>query len=413
MAMNKRPVVIIENFYRNTIGGHKSGIWVITIESLLTAAGFSITIPFLSLYLFQERGLTMTIIGTIMMAAGLFAALSHVFGGEISDRIGRRPVIIIALSIRVLMYAVMATLVGFTAPVWSILTCYFIGQAIGMMERPAASAIVTDLSPRRKLTETYGLLRVGMNLGWAVGPAIGGYMAISLSYSWLFGVATLLTGLAFIIVSFFLRETYTKPIEKLDLRSISSVLKDNSFMVFSIISILFFLLMGQMMSTLSIYTVDIVGLSTAQYGLLLTTNGLIVVFLQYPVAYNLGSFSKSRLLIIGSLLHTIGFFIFGLSGAFAMSIVAMVIITLGEIIHAPTSLAVVGEIAPQRYRGRYMGIFGLTQIIGVSVGPLLGGILLDVFPSEPFILWGSLASLGIAAAGGYYLWNKKYRTTGV
>ncbi|MCJ7769774.1 MAG: MFS transporter [Dehalococcoidales bacterium] len=409
--MNKRPAVIIENFYRNAIGRHKAGIWIVSLQSLLTAAGFSITIPFLSLYLFQDRGLTMTVVGIIMMAAGLFAALAHVLGGEISDRIGRRPVIIIALSIRTLMYAVMAILIGFTAPLWSIVTCYFIGQAIGMMERPASSAIVTDLSPRKKLTEAYGLLRVGMNLGWAAGPAIGGYMAMSVSYSWLFGVAALLTALAFIIVSFFLRETYTKPIEKLNLRSMSSVVKDSSFMVFSIISILFFLLMGQMMSTLSIYTVDIIGLSTAQYGLLLTTNGLIVVLLQYPVAYKLGSFSKSRLLIIGSLLHTIGFFIFGWSGAFAMSIAAMVIITLGEIIHAPTSLAVVGEIAPPKYRGRYMGVFGLTQVIGVSTAPLLGGILLDIFPSEPLIIWGSLASLGIAAAAGYYLWNKRYKTT--
>jgi MFS family permease len=411
MAMNKKPEVIIKNFYRNAIGRHKTGIWIVSLQSLLTAAGFSITIPFLSLYLFQDRGLTMTVVGTIMMAAGLFAAFAHVLGGEISDRIGRRPVIIIALSIRVFMYAVMAILIGFTAPIWSIVTCYFIGQAIGMMERPASSAIVTDLSPKKKLTEAYGLLRVGMNLGWAAGPAIGGYMAISLPYSWLFGVAALLTALAFIIVSFSLRETYTKPIEKLDLRSMSSVVKDRSFMVFSIISILFFLLMGQMMSTLSIYTVDIMGLSTAQYGLLLTTNGLIVVFLQYPVAYKLGSFSKSRLLIIGSLLHTIGFFIFGWSGAFTMSIIAMVIITLGEIIHAPTSLSVVGEIAPQRYRGRYMGVFGLTQIIGISASPLLGGILLDIFPSKPLMIWGPLALLGIAAAAGYYLWSNRYKTT--
>ena len=186
MAMNKKPGIIIKNFYRNAIGRHKTGIWIVSLQSLLTAAGFSITIPFLSLYLFQDRGLTMTVVGIIMMAAGLFAAFAHVLGGEISDRIGRRPVIIIALSIRVFMYAVMAILIGFTAPIWSIVTCYFIGQAIGMMERPASSAIVTDLSPKKKLTEAYGLLRVGMNLGCAAGPAIGGYMAISLSFPQIF-----------------------------------------------------------------------------------------------------------------------------------------------------------------------------------------------------------------------------------
>lgn len=404
---------IINNFYRNAIGRHKAGIWIVTLQSLLTASGFSITIPFLSLYLFQDRGLSMTVVGIIMMASGLFAAFAHISGGEISDRFGRRPVMMVALSVRVLMYAVMAVLVGLTAPVWSIVTCYFIGQAIGMMERPAASAIVADLSPRKKLTEAYGLVRVGVNLGWAAGPAIGGYLAISVAYSWLFGVAALLTALAFIIVSFFFRETYITPTSRQDLTGISSVLKDSSFVIFSAVSLLFFLLMGQMMSTLSIYTVDIIGLSTAQYGLLLTTNGLIVVFLQYPVAYKLGGFSKSRLLIIGCLLQAIGFFIFGFSGAFMMSIVAMIVITLGEIIYAPASLAVVGEIAPQKYRGRYMGVFGLTQILGISVSPLLGGILIDVFPSEHLMIWGPLALLGIAAAAGYYLWGKRYKTTGL
>ncbi len=407
--MSKKLVVAAEDIYRNAIGRFKAGIWIVSLQSLLTAAGFSITIPFLSLYLFQDRGLSMTVVGTIMMVAGLFAAFAHMVGGEMSDRLGRRPIILISLSIRTLMYAVMAILIGFTAPLWSIVVCYFVGQAIGMMGRPASSAIVADLSPKKKLIEAYGLLRVGVNLGWAAGPAIGGYLAISLSYSWLFGAAALLTTLAFIIVLVFLRESYTKLPDKLDIRKIPSIWRDRSFLIFTFISLLFFLLMGQMMSTLSIYTVDVMGFSTAQYGLLLTTNGLIVVLFQYPVAYKLGNYSKSKILIIGSLMHALGYFIFGLSGAFTMSIVAMIIITLGEIIHAPTSLAVVGEIAPQKYRGRYMGVFGISQILGISISSLIGGVLLDLFPSQPLVIWGSIALLGIAAAAGYYLWSIRYK----
>lgn len=398
---------IIKGFYRNAIGRHKAGVWIVTLQALLTASGFSITIPFLSLYLFQDRGLSMTVVGAIVMAAGLFGALAHVSGGEISDRFVRRPIMILALSVRASMYAVMAMLVGLAAPVWSIVICYFIGQAIGMMERPASSAIIADLSPRNKYTEAYGLLRVGINLGWAAGPAIGGYLAVSLAYCWLFAAAALLTIIALIIVSVFYKESYVRPTSHHDTKGISSILKDSSFMIFSIVSLVFFLLMGQMMSTLSIYTVDIAGLSTAQYGLLLTTNGLIVVFLQYPIAYKLGGLPKSRLLITGCLLQAIGFSIFGLSGAFAMGMVAMVIITLGEITYAPASLAVIGEIAPAKYRGRYMGVFGLTQILGISASPLLGGIMLDAFPAEPLVLWGSLSFFGIAAAVGYYLWSKR------
>ncbi len=411
MLTSKKSIsAVIRGFRRKVIGRHKPGIWIISMQSLLTAAGFSITIPFLSLYLFQDRGLSMTIVGTIMLIAGLCSAIAHVLGGELSDRIGRRPVIIGALGIRVLMYLGMAALIEASAAVWTIVVCYFIGQAIGMMGRPASSAIVTDLSPKKRLTETFGLLRVGINLGWAAGPAIGGYLATFLPYSWLFGVAALLTALALLFVLFFLKESHTGTREKTDIRNLTSIVKDRGFLIFTAIGLLVFMLMGQMMSTLSIFTVAIMGLSTAQYGLLLTTNGLIVVLFQYPVAYKLGNTIKSRVLIIGSLLYTFGYLIFGWAGGFSWAVIAIVIITIGEIIHAPTSLAVVGELAPPRYSGRYMGVFGLTQILGMAIGPLLGGILLDAFPATPFAIWGIIAFLGVLAASGYYLWGMKQKT---
>lgn len=409
LTSRKSITAAIRGFRNKVIGRHKPGIWIISLASLVTAAGFSITIPFLSLYLFQDRGLSMTVVGIIMMTAGLCSAIAHVVGGELSDRFGRRPIILVALGVRVLMYSGMAFLIWISAPIWSIVVFYFVGQAVGMMGRPAFAAIVTDLTPKKRLTETYGLLRVGINLGWAAGPAIGGYLAIFLPYSWLFGVAALLTALALLIVLFSLKESRTGTRDKSELSNLISIIKDKNFLIFTAISLLIFLLMGQMMSTLSIFTVDFMGLSTAQYGLILTTNGLIVVLFQYPVAYKLGSFNKSRVLVIGSLLYALGYLIFGWAGGFSLTIIAMVVITLGEIIHAPTSLAVVGELAPAKYSGRYMGVFGLAQILGIAIGSLLGGILLDAFPADPLALWGIIALFGALAASGYYLWGIRHK----
>ena len=205
----KSVSTVIQGFRRKVIGRYRPGIWIITGEALLAAAGFSIVIPFLSLYLFQDRGLSMTIVGIIMMIAGLGSAAAHMVGGELSDRIGRRPVLLGALSTRMLMYFGMAVLIWLSAPIWAIVVSYAIGQSVGMMAWPVASAIVADLSEKRRLTETYGLLRVGINLGWAAGPAIGGYLATFLPYSWLFGVAALLTALALLLTSVSLRESYS------------------------------------------------------------------------------------------------------------------------------------------------------------------------------------------------------------
>lgn len=401
----------IRAFRQKVIKRYRPGIWVVTAEGLLAAAGFSITIPFLALYLFQDRGLSMTIVGIIIMTAGLCSAAAHMVGGELSDRIGRRPVLLGALGIRMIMYLIMAALIWVSAPLWTIVVSYVIGQSVGIMAMPVTAAIVTDLSPKKRLTETYGVLRVGVNLGWAMGPAIGGYLATFLHYSWLFGVAALLTGLALLLILFFLRESYTKSHETRNLRDVFSVAKDRAFLVFTGISLLVFLAMGQMLSTLSVFTVDRMGFSTAQYGLLLTTNGLIVVLFQYPVALKIGKLAKSRVLIVGSLLYALGYLMFGWAGGLSGAVVAMVVITVGEIIHAPISFAVVGELAPSRYRGRYMGFFGLSQFLGIALGPLLGGILLDVFPADPLFIWGAIASLGFAAAIGYYWWGVRHRTT--
>ena len=69
------------------------------------------------------------------------------------------------------------------------------------------------------------------------------------------------------------------------------------------------------------------------------------------------------------------------------------------------SLAVVGEIAPPAWRGRYMGFFGLSETLGMSAGPLVGGILLDSFPAEPYFIWGTIALIACIAAAGFYRWN--------
>lgn len=396
----------IRGFRHDIIGRYKPAIWIITVESLLAAAGFAITIPFLSLYLFQERDLSMTMVGVIMLVAGLFSAAAHMLGGELSDRFGRRPILIWSLIIRMFMYLGMAALIGISAPVWSIVVIYVIGQSVGMMARPASSAIVVDLTQKKYLTETYGLLRVGVNLGWAAGPALGGYLATFLPYYWLFLVAALFTALAFVPVAFSLKETYKKSHEKQDLHNLLPIRKDYIFLIFTGVSILVLLMYGQMMSTLSIFAVDRIGLSTAQYGLLLTTNGLIVVLFQYPIARKLGKIVKSRALVLGSLLYALGYLTFGWAGGFTWAFIAIIIITLGEIIHAPASLAVVGELSPPKYRGRYMGFFGLSQVLGMAFGPLLGGILLDVNHDSPLLLWGIIASLGFFSAIGYYWWGK-------
>jgi MFS family permease len=395
---------------RNFFSRFDKGVWIITLADLINAAGFSTCVPFLSLYLYQERGVTMTLVGTAFLASGLVSAVTQMIGGYLSDRYGRKKIILISMSLNILNNLGMVAMISFSAPVWVILIVYILGRAAGMTARPVLSAMVADLSKRERLTETYGLLRVGRNLGWASGPALGGYLATFLSYAWLFAVAVLMNIIAFFIILFSLRESYSRTPESIDIRSIFSVAKNKSFVLFTGLCLLVFLCMAHLGSTLSVFTVDRLGFSTSEYGLLLTINGLFVVLFQYPVAFTISRFRQHHVLVLGSLLYMIGWLYMGWTTGFGWAVIAIVIVTTGEIIFSPVATAVVGELAPHDKRGRYMGFFGWSETIGMSLAPLAGGILLDTFTDTPNLVWVPIAAFGFIAAAGFFWWGRRVRS---
>jgi MFS family permease len=399
----------VKNPLQNLYYRFESGVWIVTVIQFFTVIGFSICMPFLSLYLYQDRGLSMTLVGVILLAAGLCSAISQALGGALSDRFGRRPILLIATSVSIFLFSGLAILIGISAPVWAITVAYIAGRSVLTITRPVISAMVADFTSKERLTEAYGILRIGANIGWAAGPAIGGYLATFLPYGWLFGVPVLTSGIVSLIVFFFVRESSHGMGKRVGFRSILPPAGDRAFLLFTMVSLLLFIVMGQMASTLSIFAVDRVGFSTAQYGLLLTLNGLIVIFFQYPMTLALRRIAKFRALILGSLLYVFGYLSFGWITQFGWALGAMAIITTGEIIHSPVTLSVIGELAPQDQRGRYMGFFGLSETIGIATGPLVGGLLLDAFPSDLKLVWAPIASIALIAAMGYYYWARRFR----
>ena len=383
-------------------------IWIITAIGLLNVAGFSLSLPFLALYLHQERGIPMALVGLIILVSGLGSAVTQLFGGAISDRIGRRPLLLGASVTGIFLFTAMAALIAITAPIWAIVVVYATGQSAMMITRPANQAMITDISPKNQLTEAYGILRVGMNLGWAVGPAVGGHLLVFLPYPWLFGVTAMTSVVSCGLIFFLVKESFVGTTERVTVQSVFLAAKDRYFLIFAILSLLVFLVMGQMISTLSVFTVDRLGFTTAQYGMLLTVNGLIVVVFQYPASVIIGRIAKYKSLVVGSLFYALGYLLMGCDASFILAIAAMVIITMGEIIFSPVSLSVVGVLSPYDQRGRYMAFFGLSEGLGFSTAALLGGVLLDLFPTSTLPIWGVIAFLAFVAAIGFQRWGSKY-----
>lgn len=400
---------IKQRLSHDVFGRFPRGVWVISVTQLFAAAGFSICLPFFALYLYEERGLPMTLVGTLYLISGLCSSTTQMIGGVLADRFGRRRLILGASITRLFIYSGLAVLVAASAPVWAIVVTYIGGQAVGMSMRPAIAAMITDLSPPDRLTETYGVFRIGQNVGWAAGPALGGYLITFLPYAWLFAVAAFSSVLTFTFIFFFLGESFHGTGERVPLSSMFSVIRDRLFLAFTGLCLLVFVTMGQMGSTLSVFTVDRIGFSTAQYGLLLTANGIMVVLFQYPVAHWAGKLPIARGLALGGLLYALGYLSFSGVHSFSWAIAAMVVITAGEIVFTPLTLSVVGRLSLPDYRGRYMGFFGLSQSMSMSLAPLIGGALLDVFPQSPLPVWGTIGTIAFTAALGLLWWGKNPR----
>jgi predicted MFS family arabinose efflux permease len=399
----------IQRLSNNIFKRFPSGVWLMTMVDMFVTIGFSIALPFLALYLYNERGLSMSMVGVIFLISGLCTAGTNMIGGMLSDRFGRRRLFISITTVSIFAYAALAVLIGVSAPVWLIAIVYIAARSIVGTINPTVMAIVADLSPKDRLTETYAFIRVGGNVGFALGPALGGYLMTFLSYGWLLSVSAFTCLVVALLIIFFLRESFTGGGERVDLRSTLAVAKDRSFLIFITCSVLLVLSVSHLGSTLSVFAVDRMGFTTAQYGLLLTTNGIMVAITQYPVAYVINRLSKSTGLILGSLFYAVGYLTLGWITNYSWAIVSMIIITSGEVIFSPISSAVVAESAPPDKRGRYMGFFALSQTIGYSLSPLFGGILLDIFPTNNIALWGIVASVGIVAALGFWQWGKMQR----
>jgi len=377
-------------------------LWPLIAVQLLTGAGFSLSLPFLSLYLYQERGLPMGLVGTIMLGSAVAAALARIVGGELSDKLGRRPVLLGALSLRIFLFLGLAASVHYGLWIVLIAALYFGVRFSGAFAMPAIAAMVADLSSEEERMRAYGILRVGANVGWALGPSVGGFLKAFLPYAALFLLTAAVSGACTLLALVSLRESLRGTGERREgFSAVLSSLRDPRFRGFILLSLLVLLVAGQLISTLSVFAVDRLGLSTAHFGAMLTLNGLLVVALQYPLARVFERRRRNLVLALGACLYGAGYFSMGWLRAFWPLMGSVGVATLGEIIFMPASLAVVARLAPPAERGRYMGLWGLAESFGWSAGPLVGGVLLDLFPQDPQVMWGIIASLGFVAALGY------------
>lgn len=387
--------------FKSSFESYDRRVWVLFISQLIVAIGFSVVMPFLAIYLHDRLGVAMSLVGAVFLVGAVMAALGQLIGGTLADRWGRRRVMVVSVSSRgaafVLVSIAIAGAEGFLLISILVIISFFLGS----MFDPAANAMIADVVEKGKRLEAFGLLRVGTNIGWALGPMLGGFLA-AISYSTLFLLTAFTSGVSAVLIFLMISESLRK--EAVDTvlgKGFASVFKNRNFTLLCITTFILFIVVSQMSSTLSVFANQAIGLMEVEIGYLYSINGAMVAIFQVPLARFLGRYKISRVLTMGAIIYTIGYFLVGLAPAFFFLAICMIIITTGELIVSPSSMNLVANLSPESERGKYMGTFGLSLASGWSMGPFVGGLLIDTMIDVPVLLWGVISIFGLVAAVGY------------
>ena len=386
--------------------------WMLVGISFIDNLGGALLFPFFALYLTSKFAIGMTQVGILFATFSVASLVGSILGGALTDRWGRKQIIIFSLIATSLSSVLMGLVNSFG-------TFFIIAAVAGLTNigGPAHQAMVADLLPEKKRAQGYGILRVVMNLSVVIGPAIGGFLAAK-SYLLLFVTDAVISLIVAGLVMSFIPETKPQATEAQEEESVAQtfggyihVFRDYLFVAFMLVSILMGLVYMNLNTTLGVYLRDSFNFSEAGYGSLLSLNALMVVLLQFPITRRIEKKPPLLMMAAGMVLYTIGFAMYGFVSTTLFFAIAMAILTLGEMLIAPVAQSLVAYFSPENMRGRYMAIFGISGAIPFALGPLLAGLVMDN-ASDQRVLWYIVGIIGVFATLGFlWLHHKLSRKT--
>jgi len=379
--------------------------WVIVLTFFIDSVGGTLLFPFFSLYITQKFNVGMTQAGMVLATFSIFGIVGNMLGGALTDRFGRRSLILFGL-----VFSALSTLtLGF---VNSLTVLFPLAAFIGLLSDvsgPAHQAMLADILTEQQRQEGFGLLRVVRNLAWIIGPSIGGFLA-NRSFTLLFIIDAVVSCIVAVIFYTSMPETRPQPHEEAPqphqallqtLAGYSLVLRDLAFIAFVFAAILMGAVYQQMYNSLSVFLRDVHNLEPQGYGFLMTTSAITVILFQFPVSRFIKDKPPFIVMALGTLFYMLGFSMFGFVAVYGLFMTAIVIITVGEMLIMPTSQTLAANFAPLEMRGRYMAIYGLTWLLPSTFAPMLAGLVLDNL--NPALLWMIGGILCAVAAFAFYL----------
>ena len=383
---------------RETVSGLPREFWWLWTSTLVNRLGAFVS-TFMALYLTLDRGYSATYAGLVASLHGLGGVVSSIGSGVMTDRLGRRPTLLIAQS----STAAAVALLGFMHGPLAIAGVAFLVGMASNASRPAVQAMMADIVRPEDRVRAFSLNYWAINLGFAISSMAAGFIA-EVSYRAGFLLEAGMTAACAVVV--FLKLPESRPTvavdddgkKSVDSVGLGTVLRDGRFMSVVGLSFLVALVFQQGSVGLPVAMGE-AGFTPADYGTAIAVNGFLIVALQIPVTRLIEHRDAKRLLVVSSILAGYGFGLTAFAGSVGVFALTVCVWTLGEMINAPTQTGLVVRLSPVQGRGRYQGMYTLSWAVAALVAPLMSGFVIDRFGAE--WLWGLCAVVGTVAAVGY------------
>ncbi len=392
----------IANLYRASYSGLSPASWWLSVVMLINRSG-TMVVPFMTLYLTQRLGYSISQAGLVFGIYGAGAICGGFLGGRLADRFGFYNIQLIGLGGGGLLFFVLGRMESF--PLICLFT--FLLALVNDAFRPANALAIAHYAKPENLTRSYSLNRLATNLGWALGGSVGGFIAAH-NYGLLF----ILDGCSNIVAAILLRMVLAPARQKK--HAAKSVIRANRFEVFRDLPYLSFIVLVslfafvffQLFSTLPVYYRSELHLSEQIIGATMAANGLIIACFEMVLVFRLeGKRPPLQYIPIGTVLLSIGFLLFNAGiAALTVAVLSTIIVAVGEMLSMPFMNTYWVSRTRQANRGQYAGLFTVAWAVAQVLGPALGSEVADVFGFRN--LWWLIGGIGISATLGFWLLHR-------
>ncbi len=399
--------------YINNFKGLSREIWLLSLVTFINRAG-AMVIPFLSLYLVNAKGFTLPQVGWIMTSFGIGSLAGTWIGGKLTDSIGFYKVIVLSLFLGGIGFILLQFIDSFYGFCIGIFLLILVADAY----RPAIFVAADTYSKPGNVTRSITLIRLAINLGFSIGPLIGGIIIATISYTslfWIDGVSCVIAAIGLFIWLKPKKSRTSEPSVANDKKEGVPPYLNGLFVLFIIIMIANGTTFVQYFSVMPLYYEKAHFLTEDLIGWLMFLNGAVIVVFEMPLIAWLErrSLSKTMATFWGIVFTALSFIVLNLTSWSGVLVIGMLLMTLGEMIGSPFSNALALEMAPKGRKGSYMGLYSMSFSFSHIIGHNGGMNLVDNFGFDAtwYYMFTLLVVIAILTLWLYRLLKKSLKFT--